>query len=1346
MKKTDIESLTIQLDHFDTSKDSKEFSEAIMQRLEKIAATWENEESLESLYLKELAKESSSDTTVTSTSTRGGATANTSSAQKSFAGSTTPSGMEGVSGGKTSASTSNTNSSTTGTTTSGEGFTDAEASNSDSENSTGTDQVNSSSTLTSTTANTTAAAAQSSVYSSITSNETIPVPATLSASTPTDSKVLEAVKKKREEAILNNDAQATAYWNDIISKIESGITVATLLTDDTIVKHPLFDLFKTLTQTTQEVYNFDWDSVSKKMINAIEQKIVSGTISAASTKYWNTIKKKLQDPNTNIANLFEEYDELFLLLKEVEGLSELPNKVTFFTKTKVYPNLSPNNMYADLGTQTVYTFLKRLSEKQDDVGAGVKHGGVYIKNCDVKSFITGETLEFGIHETFINQLKNAKENINWIVYKDGNKKNNRKFVDHGTTLSYNFGKPGKYTIEAYGKSSGALKSKKTAAFVEVTIINQEIVVTAPQTINGEFARPFTTEKPFVVKLKENTIAKPLQPVVLSYQIEHKIKEKRISITDSKVLPNDGVINLAMPQLGTYTLLVNSNDQYAITCKKEWKIIENYVEAIEIINNKKPNNVYLHSDTPQEVTFAVKKFKIEPPTPDEVAKVKWLVYNAKGSAIVPKGLQLTTAANEPAKPYIIKGKKFTFKIPQNEGEYYVHAYCFDKKKSKDSYKIEMVTPRVTEASWTDAQGDKKETTGFKGEISIIKASIPNFGNQKVRVFFYVKKSANGAYSAAHEYYSDTTTDVNGNINKPIVFDDRLKNEFKLSNGENAFLKVGFVGLLDNKLYPFKEAKYSTKDVEMQLTTKRQLLDLYFEYDGRRVLETDKVPYDAKKKTALTLVAHTRNMTGEEIKFTMHKLGEDSSLEDFSAAKVNQDGIAKLGFTMKDVNQLKKGEAETYFAGIEGFSAKHIKNRTLVLQVGAKWDSNTIQHSLTWGNKVSKEFRKKVVEICMDLWGDQDNMPQMANGLMAVMYRETGKTFAPHRIEGKELKQVSKLTRNDFARFNEKGEVNGSRAVGLIQFTQVALVALGDFVSGTGYDKLHTVKLRYARMSQLEQLEKVRDYFKKLSKLPKTPEDIYSAVFAPDAVEKKNSDTIYQLGTDGYKRNKSLDENNNGIQKIELINKFYESLAEGNKRGNIAPVMIEKVNAFCSGDKCVNYADVWGNPEISSDNGSKNNNRYGYNTTRGHKGIDILSGSNYKEVHSLMCGTVGKIVDSFKTNEYKAHSLGNTLMIKSKDKNGNEIFILYCHLDKIYVKEGEKVQHGQKVALSGSTGNAAEIIENGKLKHGIYSKYWHCHIEAATKGDGYNNFHDLGSYRVKAEDYMKTKFDKNGESIK
>lgn len=184
----------------------------------------------------------------------------------------------------------------------------------------------------------------------------------------------------------------------------------------------------------------------------------------------------------------------------------------------------------------------------------------------------------------------------------------------------------------------------------------------------------------------------------------------------------------------------------------------------------------------------------------------------------------------------------------------------------------------------------------------------------------------------------------------------------------------------------------------------------------------------------------------------------------------------------------------------------------------------------------------------------------------------------------------------------------------------------------------------------------------------------------------------------------------------------------------------------GSQCFNYADVWDNPEISSDNGSKNNNRYGYNTTRGHKGIDILSGPEYKDVHSLMCGKVGKIVDSFKTNEYKSQSLGNTLMIKSKDKEGKEVFILYCHLDEIYVKEGDVVKHGQKVAKSGSTGNASyDGLPNGVAGRGIKKENWHCHIEAATKGEGSYNFYSLGSYRVKAEDYMKTKFDSNGDKI-
>ena len=106
-----------------------------------------------------------------------------------------------------------------------------------------------------------------------------------------------------------------------------------------------------------------------------------------------------------------------------------------------------------------------------------------------------------------------------------------------------------------------------------------------------------------------------------------------------------------------------------------------------------------------------------------------------------------------------------------------------------------------------------------------------------------------------------------------------------------------------------------------------------------------------------------------------------------------------------------------------------------------------------------------------------------------------------------------------------------------------------------------------------------------------------------------------------------------------------------------------------------------------------------------------------------------------------------MIKSKSKEGKEVFILYCHLDRLYVKEGQKVKHGEAIALSGSTGNASfSGMSNGVAGHGISKEFWHVHIEAATKGEGHYNFHDLGQFRIKAEDYMKTKFDKNGNAIK
>jgi murein DD-endopeptidase MepM/ murein hydrolase activator NlpD len=189
--------------------------------------------------------------------------------------------------------------------------------------------------------------------------------------------------------------------------------------------------------------------------------------------------------------------------------------------------------------------------------------------------------------------------------------------------------------------------------------------------------------------------------------------------------------------------------------------------------------------------------------------------------------------------------------------------------------------------------------------------------------------------------------------------------------------------------------------------------------------------------------------------------------------------------------------------------------------------------------------------------------------------------------------------------------------------------------------------------------------------------------------------------------------------------------------------DKTNCPDDCSQCFNYADVWDNPEISSDNHGKNNNRYG-TSTRGHKGVDILSGPNYKDVHSLLCGTVENIVTSFRTNEYGFLKLGNVVNIKSKDKDGKTVYILYCHLDSVSVRIGQKVKHGQKIAVSGSTGNASyDGLPNGSAGHGIKKEFWHCHIEACS--DGANAVTFFGKDRLNPEDYMKTKFDKDGNRI-
>lgn len=187
--------------------------------------------------------------------------------------------------------------------------------------------------------------------------------------------------------------------------------------------------------------------------------------------------------------------------------------------------------------------------------------------------------------------------------------------------------------------------------------------------------------------------------------------------------------------------------------------------------------------------------------------------------------------------------------------------------------------------------------------------------------------------------------------------------------------------------------------------------------------------------------------------------------------------------------------------------------------------------------------------------------------------------------------------------------------------------------------------------------------------------------------------------------------------------------------------EESSGVCPDDRsqCFEYSDVVSSPKLNNQSDNVNKNRWHrtkrYNSTHPngyyHTGTDILASSG-TAVKSMMCGTVSDLVKTFSANEYRENSLGNYIVIKSKDKNGNDVYIKYCHLDEVSVSKNQKVKHGDTIGKSGSTGNAASVYKDGKLIHGINPIYRHIHIEAATSSS-------FGATRIDPEQFMKTKFD-------
>lgn len=1087
-------------------------------------------------------------------------------------------------------------------------------------------------------------------YANVAAQQTLTVPESLQTNgNELSVEVIKAeVKKKLDAAISANETSAIEYWRNISKAFNEGATAQDF---DGKPNDMLFtQLYAMLKQSNQAIENqiFNWDIVREKMIESIDNNILKGKISIDSKVRWKLIQKQLKDDTINVANLFERYNELFLLLKEVEGLHSLPNTLTITTKTKIYPNLSADRVYADIGKENVYVFLKEINNKEI-TGSAVNKGAVKIKNTGATKFIVGESLDFILDEVLVNDIKFEKKDINWIVY-NSQKKNDKGiiFINEGISFSYNFDAPGKYKVEAYGGNPGSnsknKKNVKLAAFVEVEIIAQEITIVPPATIKTTFIRPSTEEQLFKVGLK-NPEVKTLNPLKLYYQIAYTNADKVTTISDEQEMDSTGIVKLAMPNLGEYSIKVVSKDQYTLNQKYSINTIKNFINNIEIIKNKAEKDIYLWSKSNQDVHFKAQSFKMEPATPQEKQNIKWLVYDKNGQIYVPDGLPLKLENNEAGKQYLVKGESFTFPIPKKEGEFTIESYSNVKEgfKSKSSKKIFVKHPQVTEAYWTYNDGNKKKTSGFAGEINHIKASIPGYVNQPVRIKFYLNDSKDV------NYYNDTKTNDNGEIDKVLKFDANLQKHFGIKNGKTAKIRFELEGIQNGNVpYLFKENTNAYKETLLNVTTSAKITDAYFMYDGNRVNPFTQVPYGAK----VTGIVKTLNMVGKVVNLKIYK--DIHRPKHTAKAIVDNEGIAVINFTLnknwKEINALS-GLMDTFYIGIKGVESKiSLQNGMNAVSVSgikpAEKNNSKIDNTglgMIWGGKVSIKFRQKVVTICKDLWGE-DRKYEMANALMIAMSVETAETFSSSLI---------KLTKNGYVAISKEEHrdnpdlVKGN-AIGLAQFTFKAIRSLilnergipenEKTITTITLKEINDYKQKLALLSPEDQLDYVKAYFMLFNNYKKVtrPEDVYMIIFAPSATGKGDNVNIYKkflIEEDknkgkvnpNYRDNAAMDIKNDGfnkgnndsiIQSGELLARYREmenkglryaiDINEGRKLNQVLAEKIIKGGRVTFGDSHVsNKMDkAMAQDNITDTSLGKNAKRSNYKRAPGGE-IEILS---------------------------------------------------------------------------------------------------------------------------------------------
>jgi len=704
-------------------------------------------------------------------------------------------------------------------------------------------------------------------------------------------------------------SKAKAYWKMLSS------TLATVTSDEeikAILKKDeeegygegfiLFsEWYKTQTkeETTKTENSYDWEAVRIDLIDQIKNHILTDKAEKGTKTHWNEIITKLENPSIDIAQLFIDYEELFLVLQQLKNFESLPSKITVRTKLRVYTDITTKNMYAAIGVADIYTFLRRFP---DEIGTGVLKIYINVKETDT-TFGTGD-LEFKIHK-FGSKL-GSKANINWVVY-NASGEVIAKYVDHGEVLTHKFDTYGDFVVEAYGgsaskptfeeakKSSLAkLKNQDRKSYMALTIKAPELVG-----IKSSKVKEYVLGEKTTIEAQFDVVADSYPSITWNHYVKKPDEKEYTKTPLTAYTDKKKITDFDFKEKGYHYIEAISGDKTAYygSVKSPIKVGGNYITSIQETKYKKSYFLY-HTNAP--LLFTPTKYKL-----------------GKGDDIPEESIYWTVLKDGKLTGFKSTGK--TLKIDKttdyDEGKYTIKACVNDpilgKKYAETS--IEIIHPQVAEVKWADTEGRIKIETGFNNNINnVIHASIPYFKNRKVSISLY----KDAGYSKLITSFETTTSDK-GDVKYRFGITDQGSLADYITNANEDEIQLYFQ--IQGKDYTLKPSENTSVHnlSGIKVVKGAKIIRSYFMYNNNIISPVyQAVPYGTK----ITFVAETVNMIGEKMKIEVYKSDKiDNFSGDYVTHKnnvvVDADGKIVVPFTLEKKWMSTDNKHPYFYAGIE-----------------------------------------------------------------------------------------------------------------------------------------------------------------------------------------------------------------------------------------------------------------------------------------------------------------------------------------------------------------------------------------------------------------------------------------------